>query len=914
MSPAALQRLRMLAALLRQFSWGAARQQPWATAAAVLAVALGVALALSVQLINASALSEFAGAVRSVNGQPDVQIKARNGRLDEAWFARIATDPAVQAANPVIEVTLQAQRPAAPGGASVLPPASTGTPARLALRLVAHDGLLAFGLAPERAAQAFAGADRLSLFAPRTVFLNPSALQALRPPDAADDAPFDLTVWIGLQPVPLRVAGRISAGGPALAAMDIGAAQDLLGMAGTLSRIDVRWLPGADVDAAIQRWSLPSSVLLAQPGDDTQRVSNLSRAYRVNLTVLALVALFTGAFLVFSMLSLSVTRRLPQWALLGVLGLGARERQTLVVAESALLGVLGSALGVGLGTGLAAVALYVLGGDLGGGYFGNASPPLQWSALAALAFGALGVGAAVLGGWWPARAAAQLSPAAGLKGLGWADRTQGSAARRALVAPLGLLALGGVLSLAPPIAGLPLAAYGAIGCGLVGGIALLPALVAQLRGRALPWAQRHALVQLGVERARRVPGAAAVALSGVVAALSLAVALTVMVASFRSSVERWLDAVLPADVYLRTGSASGGAADIATLPPELVQALGQLPGVRASATVRHINVQLDASRPPIALVARDFAVGLAGSADLPAHERAAQALPLVSPPLVAPPGMVPVYVSEAMVDLHGAQLGQSLPALAVALALAPKRSGDAAEKTPGAPYLSAEAATFFVAGVWRDYARQFGTVAIERSQWVRLTGDTRVNDMALWLAPGATAAGVQDAARAAAAQFAPQAAQALEWALAGEIRAVSLQIFDRSFAVTYWLQVVAIGIGLFGVAAGFSAQMLARRKEFGLLAHLGLTRSQVTGLVALEGLIWSAVGAAAGLTLGLAVSAILVHVVNPQSFHWTMDLTLPKMQLALLAAGVVAAGTATTAWVGRRAAAAPAVMAVREDW
>ena len=147
-----------------------------------------------------------------------------------------------------------------------------------------------------------------------------------------------------------------------------------------------------------------------------------------------------------------------------------------------------------------------------------------------------------------------------------------------------------------------------------------------------------------------------------------------------------------------------------------------------------------------------------------------------------------------------------------------------------------------------------------------------------------------------------------------ELRATSLRIFDRSFAVTYWLQAVAIAIGLFGVAASFSAQVLARRKEFGLLVHLGFTRRQVLAVVAGEGAAWTVVGAFAGLALGLAVSVVLVKVVNPQSFHWTMDMLVPWGRLLLLCATVVAAGTITAWLAGRAAAGRDAVLAVKEDW
>jgi putative ABC transport system permease protein len=125
---------------------------------------------------------------------------------------------------------------------------------------------------------------------------------------------------------------------------------------------------------------------------------------------------------------------------------------------------------------------------------------------------------------------------------------------------------------------------------------------------------------------------------------------------------------------------------------------------------------------------------------------------------------------------------------------------------------------------------------------------------------------------------------------------------------------VAIAIGLAGIAASFSAQVLARRREFGLLVHLGLTRAQIVGVVAGEGAAWTAAGTLAGLALGIAVAVVLVHVVNPQSFHWTMELLLPWGRLAALAAAVLLAGSATAAISARAAASQDAVAAVKEDW
>jgi putative ABC transport system permease protein len=833
--------------LLRTYSWQELRHHPWRSAAAVAAVMLGVALAFSVHLINASALSEFSQAVRSVEGQPDLELRATQGGFDESLYPRVAGHPGVQLASPVLEV-------------STLAVQASGE--RVPLRVLGIDALVVPAVAPALWPQPSAGSDRLSLFAPGQVFLNPAARQRLGESGA-------LSLQLGLQVQPVQVAGRIAAGGGPLAVMDIGAAQDLFGRGGQLTRIDVRLAPGTDRDRFVASLGLPPGVVAAAPGDGAARVGNLSRAYRVNLTVLALVALFTGAFLVFSVLSLSVARRTQQLALLGVMGLTQGQRLRLVLAESVVLGLAGSVGGVALGTGLAALALSVLGGDLGGGYFAGVAPSLHWSGPAALAYGLLGLVAAAAGGWFPARQAQRLPLAQALKGLGGQTR-QG----RSSALGLALLAVGVGLALMPPVAGLPIAAYVSIALLLVGGITALPWAVALVYDRLAPRLAHRLLPLLAIERARRVRESAAVAVSGVVAALSLAVALTVMVASFRDSVSRWLDVVLPADLYVRTadGAATG---DTAFLGPDFVAAAARLPGVERVSTQRVRALSLDPARPPVVLIAR------------PLSDAAGQ-LPLVADPLRLPPGQVPVYVSEAVVDLYGAQPGARLEPLARALGL------------PDAP--------LYVAGVWRDYARQSGSVVIEAQAYQQITGDQRTNDLLLWLSPSAHAEQVQASLRAL------PAGSLLEFASSQDIRAISLRIFDRSFAVTYWLQAVAIGIGLFGVAASFSAQVLARRKEFGLLQHLGLTRGQVLRVVAGEGLAWTAIGSAAGLALGLGVAVVLVHVVNPQSFHWTMELWIPWARLAALAAAVVAAGTVTAWLAGRAAAGRDMVLAVKEDW
>jgi putative ABC transport system permease protein len=839
--------LRHLLPLIRGLSLAEWRQHPWRHGAVLLSVALGVALGFSVQLINASALSEFSAAVRAANGDPDLALvaKGREGFSDEL-IEPLALDEGVAVASPVVEIDTTARRSS---GAAVQ-----------TLRVIGIDALRVASVAPSLTPRPESGSKPLAVLDPELVFANPAALQRLQV--AVGDS-IEMRTPKGWHRA--RIAGSVSLGGVPLVVLDIAVAQEQFGFAGRLSRIDIRLTPGVSRTEWRRSQTWPATVRVATPDDAQQRVSNLSRAYRVNLSVLALVALLVGGFLVYSVLALSVSQRTPTFALLGVLGLTPRDRRLLVLGEAALMGALGSAIGLAAGAALATAALRVLGGDLGGGYFPGMAPQLQWSTGAAVLYGVLGTAAAVVGAWWPARAAEQLAPALALKGLS----SQGPPRSR-LVPGLVLLAGAVVLALLPPISGLPLAAYLSVAALLAGGVALVPFTVQMLLARGL--FQRKPMVLLAWQRARHQRHTASAAVAGVVASLALSVALTVMVASFRGAVSAWLDTVLPADLYLRTAG-SAATNEQTALPAGFAGQAAELPGVTRVRASRVRMVTLDPSRPQLALIAR-------------ALDDAALALPLLGELYKVPDGETGVFVSEPAALLYGWKPGDRITL--------PLPDGDR---------------PVVVRGIWRDYARQFGAVAIDAAAWRRNGGDARLNELALWLSPQADLAAVVERLRVLAGPDAP-----LEAASTAELRTLSLAIFDRSFAVTRYLQVVAIVVGLIGVAASLSAQVLARRKEFGLLTHLGVTRAQILGIVAGEATAWLAAGVVIGLALGLAVSVVLVHVVNPQSFHWTMDLLIPWVPLAALSGAVMVCGVATALLSARGSVAREAVLAVKEDW
>jgi putative ABC transport system permease protein len=844
---------------LRQLSrwllFGEWRAHPMRAVLAVVAIAVGVAMGFAIHLINAAAFNEFSAAVQSLSGQADVQVTGREARFDEGIYPRLAARAGVAVASPVLEVD-----------AAV--PAAKGT-----LKIVGLDALRAGHISPDLMGVPAAGSP-FDVFADDAVFLSPAAQAWL-----GKEAGATVLLRAGTDDVPLRVAGPVlrARSGQRIAVMDIGALQWRLRAVGKLTRVDLKLRPGVDraaferaLAADLER-DFPGRFTVARPNDANQesRNQNLSRAYRVNLTVLALVALFTGAFLVFSTQALSVLRRRSQFALLRVLGLTRRALLRQVLLEGASLGVVGALLGIAGGYALAAVALAFFGGDLGAGYFTGVQPRVHFTPVAAAVFFALGLGVALLGCAAPAWEAARARPAIALK----SGNDETALERLSRVWPsLVCLAAAAACAWAPPVAGLPLFGYVAVALLLVGGIGLMPRLAAgafrTLDRLAGPRIYRHPVLALTLARLANAPGQASIALGGVLASFSLMVAMGIMVASFRVSVDDWMLHILPADLYVRSGGGTGALA-----PPEQA-ALAALPGVKEAQFLRTRPLLLDPARPAVTLVARDLDPRDPG-----------RLLALVGPVATPPPGARPAWVSEAMTDLYGVHPGQVL-----------------------ALPLGGKPAEFFVAGVWRDYANQTGSVIVLRSDYRALTGDADVTDTALYATPGTPVERIEAGVRAL------PFGRALTLARPGDIRALSLRIFDRSFAVTYLLEAIAIAIGLSGVAATFSAQTLARAKEFGMLRHVGVTRGQVLGILAVEGGALTLLGVATGFVLGLAISLILVYVVNPQSFHWTMQLHLPWPLLGSVAAVLVAASVATALVSGRHALSGGPVRAVREDW
>jgi putative ABC transport system permease protein len=809
-----------------------------------VAIAVGVALGFAVHLVNGSALASFDGAVRGVNGAAELSVRATSPLgVDERLYPRLASADGVADASPVVRLDARI--------------------GKARMTLLGTDVIRAGAVTPSLVGLPPRGPDTGGdvVFDEAVLFLSRAALLQSGVTIGAR-----VNVIANGRTVPLHIAGTLPAADAdaAIGVMDIAAAQWRFGRLGRIDRIDLAFSDRQMAEASLARL-LPDDAILSTAEARGAQGAALSRAYRVNLDMLALVALLTGGFLVYSAQSLSVARRQRAFALLRTLGMPRGGVIAAVVVEGLAIGIVGAVAGLAIGYGLAWAALHWFGGDLGAGYFNGGNARVVFQPVAAARFFALGVLAAVLGSAIPARAAARAMPAAALKNAGDVLDPRRPVAWWPAAA---LLAAGGACALLPAVGGLPLFGFAGMALMLAGGVAGVPWFARTLLAPLARRTRGRVSLQLAVRHLHGAPGEAATALCGIVASTALMIAMATMVTSFRGAVDDWLGQVLGADLYLRTTAG-------ASFDPATRAALAATPGVERLAFSRQLPLTIAADRPPISLIAR------------PERDGRDPLLVLITRAPPIPTAALPVWVSEPAQRLYGWNPGET-----IALPIA-------------------GGTRFTVAGVWRDYGRQTGALLIDEADYERLTGDTGRDEASAMLAPGSDAVAV---GKAMATRLPRSLRGQVEITQPATLRRLALTLFDRSFAVTYLLEAVAILVGLAGVAATMSAQTIAREREFGMLRHLGLTRAQLGQMLATEGALVGLTGALAGIGLGLMLAQVLIHVINPQSFNWTMTTQVPVMTLLGVAAALTGAAAATAVLAGRRVTARDAVQSVREDW
>lgn len=823
-------------------------RHPAQFALALAGVAVGVAVVVAIDLANESARRSFRLATVATAGAATHEITATGDDLDESLLATLRVELGLRAVAPVVDDAVLVGEP-------------PGRPLRL------------LGLDPwsERPFRSFLAGETAATSLELTRFLTEPGAVLLERDTAARlgvGLGGELEVGVAGRRETLRVVGLLDprddgsrAALANLALVDIATAQELLDRPGRLSRLELALSEDdpstlSKLEAIARR--LPPGVSIARTASRPETLEQMTRAFRFNLRALSLLALLCGSFLIYNALTFSVVQRRDLFARLRAIGLRRGEILALVLGEAAVLGALGGAiglaLGVALGRGLTALVLTTI-RDL---YFAVAAEGFA-TPMASLARGALlGLAAAVAAAIVPAIEAAASPPRATLLRSELETRVQRLAGIAALAGVL--FVAGGALLFALSTRSLPLslAAFFLVLLGvafaipwlLARGMAQAAKLFARSRGRAGFYLRTGARA-VGAALSRTGVAVAALAL-----AVSVSIAVAVMIGSFRQAVQVWLDKALVGDLYVSTPSRLPNATHL-RIPAETIAAIRTLPGVDRVNTLRTLLLE-----NPGELPAR--VVGL----DLDARGRAAFSFKEGEPS----------EVWKAMAERPDAAI--------LAEPFAYRRglhAGDTFElPTPDGRK------RFFVAGIDYDYGSDQGVAMFTAESFRAHFGEHEVAVLAVF-ARGK--AGLGELARAIADTAPPGALEVQESAT---LKAMSVEIFDRTFAITGVLRLLAIAVAVLGILAALAAYELDRGRELALLRALGLTRGQLLVLVGAE---TGWIGLAAGLfslPLGALLSALMVHVINRRSFGWSMELLLPARPfveaLVLALAAALAAG------------------------
>jgi putative ABC transport system permease protein len=650
--------------------------------------------------------------------------------------------------------------------------------------------------------------------------------------------------------------------------MDLGLATAALRRDGSLDRILI------DADAPLEpalRSALPEGAALAPFGSRTEENRKMLEAFRWNLRVLSYIALVVGAFLIYNTISVSVVRRRNEIGVLRALGATRAAVLGAFLAEAVAIGLAGGLAGLGIGLALAGGAVGGVAATVESLYVSSSPNTIQLTArLAGLGL-AIGAGISLLSAFAPAWEASRVAPVEAMS----RGRVEHQVRRHTIrwLAVAGAFALlAYVASRQQPVAGKPLFGYLAAVLLIAASAFAIPALVSVLR---VPR-------QLGVEpllASRSLIGSLR-RTSVLVGALSTAIAMTtavgIMVGSFRQTVLLWMDDRLQADIYLRPASPPG-AGRHPTMDPAVVEALRRSPSVRSVDTFRGYE---------IAFRGRPATFGGTEARNIVRERTQAFLSGAAAPDVFERMHREPdtVIVSEPFANKHNVRAGDTIE-----IALAGRR------------------VRFRVLDVYFDYGSERGTVLTDRETMLKYLPDPAPSGIAVYLKPGVS---LDEGRRAVQHAIGDRRIVALS---NRTLREQAIVIFDRTFAITYALEAVAVIVAIMGVAGALLALVIDRRREFGLLRFLGAAVGQVKRLVLFEAALLGLLANVAGFVLGYVLSLLLIYVINKQSFGWTIQFHWPVAVLLAALSLVYVATLFAAVYPARVAARLNPIEVVHEE-
>ena len=796
----------------------------------VAAVALGVAVIVAVDLASEASLGSFRSSLESLEGSASYEI-TQVGGIPETAYGELARLEAPLAFSPRIE------------SFALLPATGEQVPL-FGVDLVGDERF--------RAAGALRRSDVAGPMGESSAWTSTSL--GIAPGETLEIVAGDRRLQLEVQGV---LDASVAAG--SFVVMDIAPAQRALGRIGRLDRIyvythdDGRGAPGARDWPAVLAPLLPRAAAILPAGTGTEDSRRMLGAFRWNLRMMSYATILVGAFLIYNTVSAYIVRRRQQIGIVRALGASRAMVRAAFLFEGAVFGALGVAAGLVLGRLLAIGALEAVGQTVASLYVSSTPGEIAFRPWTVGVAVVAGIGVAVLSAWWPARDAAGVAPTEAMAAASLDYRVR-AASPRFTAAAFALAVLAAVCSLVPPVDRIPVGGYAALVC-LIGAAALISPRMSTAVLALCDWwlATRFGAVpRLAARGLAASLGRTSVIVTAMAVATALIVGMAVMVGSFRQTVVVWVEHRLQADFYV-SPAGGGGRGAPATMSEDVAARLEPVPGVLdvgryRTYPIRHAGLPATLGLADVALYHRHSGIVFL---DGPAPEA-------IWPRLAAGEGVI---VSELFSDRHGAGTGDTV-------------------RLP----LGAEAIELLVAGVFYDYSGDRGFVIGDRDALLPHLPDRRVSSLGVYLEPGADL---------------EKSREALVRALAGlevvvtpsrTLRERSVEIFDRTFAITWALEAIAILVAILGMAEALLNLVYDRRVELAQLRMQGASMGQVRSLVLVQAGLLGLAACALGFVLGVAWSQVNLLVIHKQSFGWSVQLDWP-VGFLLAALGLVLAAS-----------------------
>ncbi len=821
--------------------------EPIRTTLTVLAVALGVAVVIAIDLAGQAAAGSFHSSLESLTGKSDLVITGAGG-VDEKLLGGLVQLPYAFDFSPRIEDFASIN-----GKGEALP--------FIGVDLVSHAKAEEHTIIDQLAA-----AD--SIWVGQALNLHPGQSVDL----LINDTPHPFTVAGILKPR----RGEISEDNVIVA--DIGLAQTVTRKTGKLDSIDVRVPPGGSLEywRSIIQKQLPVSVSVDPQGSRTNENRKMLTAFRWNLGVLSYIALIVGAFLIYNTISISVVRRRTEIGILRALGITRAMVAKGFLAESLFFAMAGSVCGVFMGRLMALGAVRLIGNTVQSLYVSSHPGPIALTPRAVITGITLGIAVAILAALAPALEASQVPPVEAMA-RGREQYVVAARSKRAIFWAALMFILAAVLSQMPPVNRQPVFAYIAVFFLIAATSLAIPNIVAAFATMA----NRIIEKLMGVEAllAMRSLRASVARTSVLTAALATAVAMMasvgIMVGSFRETVWLWMNDQLKADFYLRPAGSSASDRH-PTLGADLAGAVERLPGVAAVDRFRAYPISYQGMPATLAGGETSRIQNSASTRFLPGENREAILSKL-------PTGDYAV-VSEPFANKHNVRPGSTID---LPLAGAIRK--------------------FKILGIYYDYSTERGFVVLDRRTLLKYLPDPAASNLAVYLKPGADPNAVRSSIDRVIG------GRAVMVSSNSRLRRGAIEVFDRTFRITYALEAVAVIVAVVGIAGALLAMVIDRRREFALLRFLGGAQSQIRKIILCEAGILGLLANAIGLVLGTLLSLILIFVINKQSFGWTIQFHWPFLVLLAALTGVYLATVLAGLYPARMATRMNPIEVIHEE-